>query len=1109
MLDGLASVNDLFDRALELNQSAIGITDHGTLAAHFDAFKASKRTGVKLIPGCEAYFVHDYDHVVYVGRRKRNERRKHIVLLAKNHAGYKNLLKANYDSFKRQEVVVGRVYPRISWDILESYSDDLICMTACGQGIISEMLMLGDKKGALEAAERLQALFPDRLFLEIQTHHLKVEIVDQELINQGLIELSRKLKLPLVAAVDTHYLLKGMDRFRNMLGAIRFKRPLSDDDLIMDEFYAKSGQEVYDFLSTHYGTKVAGEAVENTVNIANMCNDSEYLGPQGNHLPNFRVNEEKDFDEFLSWREGNVSDHLSDNAAFMRFRCFKGFGEKFGHMEADELKTRWDRVKYEVEILERNNFSGYMLVVSDYIKWAKDNGIIVGVGRGSVGGCLIAYLLDIHGVDPFDYGLMFERFQNAGKTDLPDIDTDFTAAGRDSVEEYVRKKYGHEYCAQVSNFNTYTPKNVIPDLARSMRLGGEDHFQLAGKIKDVIPDKDPDGKKVSTLKQALELSSKFAKYAEEYPDLIEYAKVFVGLEKEYGTHAAGMVVSDIPIMEFAPVRIDKNGSVASQHDKNRCEELGLVKMDFLSLMTLDIIGETLNNIKLLGDIGPDKMEDIPLDDVETYEMLSQGLSKCVFQLGKTNTMASLCKNIKPKNIIDIAIINALGRPSSNPQKLADGSVYCERDEFIARRNGAKSVSYLHPSLKCLEESYGLCIMEEQLMGVAQSVAGWDLNKADGLRKLTKLKEKGKDLAVKLEKDFIQGAVDTRGMPSGQAKEIWDKVVSGFSGYGFNKSHAVFYSINSYYTAYLKRHHPAAFLAAKLKIETASNSITSDGEVESAKQECRRLGIKIIPPDINRSSAGHEVLDGENIVTGLSAVKGMGEKAVLNIELCQPFSSFADFLHRVNARVVNKSRVEALAKAGCFDSFKITRKFAYDEGKATRERLRRVTARAEKDGYDVNETVDEFPLKAHDGEWDRKTLLANEMEVLGRCLSGSLNELYSDFFTGFNVTPISHLNRLPNRYSILTELLVKSAIREFTIKKTGKNFGRKMIKYSVEDIEGDMTELTVWPDQYGFAKKFLNDGTPIRAYCQVSDFNGQKTLVLVRFQSVYGIDRKIN
>lgn len=1110
MLDAMVSVDKMFDRAKELELVAAGVTDHGTLAGHFDAIKASKRTGVKLVPGCEAYFVHSYDPVDTGEKRKKNESRKHLILIAQNERGYKNLLAANYKAFQNSDISVGRVYPRLSWDILSQHAEGLICTSACGQGIIAEKLMLGDRDGARQVATKLAGIFPGRFFLEVQPHHLKVPRVDQELINTGCIELARELKLPLVAGVDTHYLSKGMAKYKDMFAALRMKRSLeeqlAEDGPTLDEFYMKSGDEVFAFFAEHYGEEVAAEAVGNTVRIAEeMCGDPSYLKPTGNHLPVFQVENEPDYAEFSEWRRTKAPADLDVAAALMRFRCFKRFLTRFEGMPEDELKRRWDRVKYEVRILEKNKFSSYMLVVADFINWAKRNGILVGVGRGSVGGCLVAHLLGIHGVDPFDYGLIFERFQNAEKKSLPDIDTDFTSAGRDVVEEYVRGKYGYDKCAQVSNINTYTPKNTISDLARSMRIsdgqeGGKNYFQMAAAIKESIPEKDEKDQKVTSLEQALKISPKFVEFSKQYPELMEYARMFIGLEKEYSTHAAGMVVSDIPLTEFAPLRIDKDGKVAVQLEKNRCEELGLVKMDFLAISTLDIIDEALKNIKKLGEPGPASMDDIPLDDQETYAMISKGHTRCVFQLGKTGMMAALCKQIKPTRIIDIAIINALGRPSS---KLVDKDTgRSEREEFVGRRSGAIKVTYLHPSLECLKETNGMCIIEDQLMKVAQHVAGWDLNKADGLRKLTKLKEKGKDLAAKLEKEFVEGAMVTHAMTRELAQEIWDKIVGKFGGYGFNLSHAVFYSINGYYTAYLKCHHPAAFMAAKLKIETGSNSITSDDEIDAARQECKRLGIKILPPEVNGSGTGFDVVDPKTIIMGMAAIEGLGAKAAQEIVSKKPYASFVDFLYRTDARVVNKSKLEAMAKAGCFDLFGVSRRFVFEGGKDARERMKRVVTKRMKDGYDAVSALQDFSLGTLE-EWDRKTLLENEAQVLGQCLSGSINEIYGGFFTGIGATPLSRLKVLPNRYEIVVEVLVKAATREFAIRKEGRNKGRKMAKYSVEDIEGTVTELTVWPDQYEMAKRLLVPGVPIRAQCQVSDWNGQKTLMLMKFQEIYG------
>jgi len=1108
MLDALSYVDDLFNRADELGQKALAITDHGTLGCHYDAFQAYKRTGIKFIPGCEMYFVRSYDYLPAEGKgsRKKTEKRKHIVLLAQNEIGYKNLLKINFEGFKQHVIVMGRVFPRVSWEELEKYSEGIIATSACGSGILAEHIFKGELDKAISAALRLQRIYNDRFYIEIQPHSLKDDRVDQIFLNNQLINIAQKLGIELVVGVDAHYITRDSEKIHDVLLAINSKKPVDDPTRHrygIDEFYVKSGDEVYDFLEKYHGKSVATAAVENTVKIAATCDLPDYMEPSGNHLPIFNPCGESDFKEFCEWAETTrIPKDMALDKKYMRYKVVSGFKQKFGHMSEADQKIRWDRVKKELKILEGNNFSSYMLVTADFIQWAKDHDILCGVGRGSVGGCIVAYLLGIHGVDPIEYNLLFERFQNAYKKDLPDIDTDFTSAGRDMVQEYVRKKYGYDHCAQVSNINTYTPKNVIPDLVKSMRnvmpnLIGKDQYyvKVAEAIKAAIPEADENKKRVKTLERAMSLSSDLRDFAAKCPELMEYADAIIGMPKEYSTHAAGMVVSDIPIVEFAPLRIDKNGVVAVQYEKNRCESLGLVKMDFLAISTLDVIDETLKNIRRLGITdGPRQMEDIPLDDEETYKMIQGGHTKCVFQLGKSGMMVALCKKIRPKNILDIAVVNALGRPSSTH----------ERQEYINRRFGKKEISYLHSSLEnCLSQTYGLCIMEEQLMDVAKDVAGWDLNKADGLRKLTKWKGKDPKFALQLEADFIEGMMKKHSTSLELSKEVWDKIVEKFSGYGFNKSHAVFYSINGYITAYLKCHYPAAFLAAYLKVKTARGGINKDDEINMAKMECRRLGVRIVPPDINRSNAGYEVLDADTIVMGFAAIKGMGEKAIAQVINNQPFSSFRDFLHRVDARVVNKTKLEVMAKAGCFDSFKISRRDIHDEGKKVRDKMNIFIRKKVKDGYQSDMAVEEFPIRMPGQEWSQQEKLRHEQEVLGELVSGSLTDLFPGFFTGYNVTPISRLRMLPDRQQIVVEVLIKAFLREFNI-KTGKYRGLPMAKYLVEDTIGTETELTVWPDQYANAKKMLKVGRPIRAICQVSEFNGVKSLMLREIEKVYGM-----
>jgi len=1105
MLDALVSVDDLFDKVKELGQKALAITDHGTLAAHYDAFRAYKRTGIKFIPGCETYFVHSYDIINQESKgRKKTERRKHIVLLAQNYTGYKNLLKINFAGFQHQVTFMGRVFPRISWDILEKYSEGLICTSACANGVIAAALRFENYDKAVEIAHRFAYTFPDRFYLELHPHLLKNDDLDQHALNEQLISIAQKNGIPLTCAIDTHYLTRESEKYHDVLMALNSKAPVDDPNRHrygIDEFYAKTGEEVYTFLEKYYGSDIAEEAVGNTVKIAEMCQSPDYMESKGNHLPVFDPSNEVDYQEFLEWKQKARIVNISEDAAFMRFRVFKGFKQKFKTLSKEQIAERLERVKQEIKVFEKNSFSSYMLVVADFIKWAKENDILVGIGRGSVGGSMVAYLLGIHGVDPIKYGLLFERFQNAEKKDLPDIDVDFTSSGRDLVKQYCMKKYGVDHCAQVSNINTYTPKNVIPDLVKSMRNvmpnlvpEGTNYVQISEAIKAAIPDQDEEGDRVKTLESAIAISPKLKEFAERCPELMEYADAIIGLPKEYSTHAAGMVISDIPIVEFAPLRIDKDGTVAMQYEKNRCEANGLVKIDFLAISTLDVIDETLKNVRRLGiQDAPRQMEDIPLDDKDTYKMIQDGHTRCVFQLGKSGMMATLCKQIKPAEIADIAMVNALGRPSCAE----------ERQPYVERRFGYKKIEYLHSSLiRTLEQTYGLCIMEEQLMGVAKDVAGWDLNKADGLRKLTKLKEKGKDLALKLEVEFIQGMMEMHQVEYEFAKRVWDEIVGKFSGYGFNKSHAIFYSINGYITAYLKRHYPAAFLAAYLKVKTARGGIGKDDEIAAAKAECRRIGIKILPPDINRSGIGYEVLDEKTIVMGLAAIKGLGDKAVEEIVRNQPYENFAQFLEKTEGRVINKSKMEALAKAGCFDSLNVTRKDIHDLGKKNRDRFNVWVKKnvSKNDGY---EAAADFEVKLEGMEWSRQERLRHEQEVLGELVSGSIDDLYPGFFTGVGATPIGRLKILPDRHEIIVEFLVEAKLREFKI-KSGRYTGQPMIKYRVSDAASIETELTVWPSEYKIAKKLLQPGRPVRAICQVSEFNGVKTLMLRHIEKVYGM-----
>ena len=806
MIDSMMHIDDMFMRVSDLGQKSLAITDHGTMAGVFDAHKAAKKYGIKYIPGIEAYFCSDV---------KEKQKRRHLVLLAKNEVGYKNLLRLNwYGHLSLQYVaVLNKVFPVVDWNMLEKYNEGLICLTACGSGILASQMFERNENGEWlrdicdakieETAQRLKNIFGNDLYLELQPHSLKIYskdrktgefkldkngdkviIIDQDYINLTLIELGRKLNIPLVATTDAHYLDKDDAKIHDMLMAIRDRVPLSNKTrhrYEVDEFYIKSSKEIIEHFTKLVGSELALELCNNSMKIANKCEDSDYLEHTETRFPQFNLKDEPDYDDFLKWNNKQKNKAKQETHAFMRYRCVKGFKEKYGHLRGTERKKYIKRMMNEIEVFELRNFCSYMLIVSDFIRAAKKQNIPIGPGRGSVGGSFVANLLDIHTVDPIKYGLLFERFHNKEKKAYPDIDTDISPNGRDWVEQYIVNKYGKDKVAHVSNLSRMTPKVVIKDIARSLELGGSksEAFKIANKITDSIPEN------CDTFDEALSKSAEFRRYCARYPELEKYGRKLTGLEKAYATHAAGVVIGDVPLSTYVPLRIDKNGSVSVQYDKDRCEDEGLIKIDLLGLEHLKIIDNTIKNARSLGLDCPNP-DDVTLYDKNVWESISKGQTMCVFQMESPH-MKALCKLIKPKNVEDLSIINALGRPAAGKRD-KKGNRPAPRNVYILRRDGKEKVSARYDCLEnSLKETLGICVYEEQLMNLAADSAGWDRNVADGLRKLTKLKGKNPEFAKKLENDFIKDTMTFSNLSETQARDIWDNVIEPFSGYGFNKS----------------------------------------------------------------------------------------------------------------------------------------------------------------------------------------------------------------------------------------------------------------------------------------------------------------------------------
>jgi len=850
ILDSLISPKALFKRAKELGQTAIAVTDHGTLAGTWDSLKASRDTGVKLIIGCECYFVDDVSNI---------DRLRHVVLLAKNAIGYRNLLTINKKGFDQGSLMGKRVYPIVDWKLLAQHAEGLICLTACGNGIISQLLMNKKFEEAGQTLLRLKMLFGDNLGIEIQPNNMKRgsnifnDEIDQQWLNRRLIDMGKAHGIKIVPACNAHYLTKEESDVHDVFLAIGSHQPKHSNYRLkypVPDFYLKTGDEVVTFFARNYGEDFAKEICANTIHFADMCEkpdwiDPKFSNPSGKELPIFPVKDESDYADFRDWvaRQPDTLQALDEDKLFLRYHCEKFFDSRIKDLTPEKKAQYQARLDEELDVIEYHGFSSYMLIVADFIDWARKHDIAVGDGRGSVGGSLIGFLLGIHQADPIKYNLIFARFHNKEKSSFPDIDTDFAPSGRARVQEYLRQKYGEDHVAHVSNVNTITPKVYVRDICRACETGGskEEAVRIGNEVADCIQ------ADVHSIDEALAKVPLFVEYAKRYPELSKY-KDICGKYRAWSTHAGGIIISARPLTGLVPLRKDKDGSLAIEYDKEKAEENGLVKMDTLGLSTLDIIGETYKIIKERGKEVPPDVLDYDVYDKESYDLITSGDTFCVFQLGTSAGTIDLCRRIKPMNINDLANINALARPSARDM----------RNDFIKTRNGDKPMSLLHPKLgRAFNSTYGFGLYEECLMYLAQDVAGWSLHSADRLRKLTKEKGKNPKKAQEWRTEFINDAVK-QGVHEQIAKRIWDEVVDKFQGYGFNVSHAVLYSMTGYKTAYLKGHYPIEFLLANLMAEVNSNAPDAKSNIDKIKKELKQHKVKLLPPDVNSSQLTYTI-----------------------------------------------------------------------------------------------------------------------------------------------------------------------------------------------------------------------------------------------------------
>lgn len=944
LLDGAIRIDELIEQAKSYNMPAVAITDHGNLFGVVEFFKKATQAGIKPIIGCEVYVAPQsrFDRTKTSEPGMPEEASFHLTLLVENEEGYRNLTRLVTRSY-----LEGFYYkPRIDMELLSAHYHGLIALSGCLKGEIPYSIVHGNIEKAENTAKKLKEIFGENFFLEIQSNGL----AEQEIANRGLIEISKKFDIPVVATNDCHYLHKSDAKAHEILLCIQTGKTIKDDKRLRfqtDEFYFKSPQEMYSAFQE------IPEALKNSLRIAEKCNFQLKLGEY--KLPKY-----------------NVPQGYTE-ASYLRELAHEGLKERFkGNVPEDYVK----RLEEELKVITEMGFASYFLIVWDFINYARKKKIPVGPGRGSAAGSLVAYALKITDIDPIKYGLLFERFLNPERISMPDIDVDFCKERREEVIQYVAEKYGRDRVAHIITFGTMAARAVVRDVGRALNIP----YAEVDKIAKMIPFACP------SLEQALNLEPRLKELynkSETVKELIDIALRLEGLVRHSSQHAAGVVISPEPLEDLMPLyKNPGEETVITQFDMKALEDIGLLKFDFLGLKTLTVIDDTVKYVKAQGkDID---LNNIPLDDPETYRLLSSGQTTGVFQL-ESRGMRELLKRLEPRRFEDLIALVALYRPGP----LGSGMV----DDFIKRKKGLIPVEYELPELKeILDETYGVILYQEQVMKIANKIAGFTMGQADVLRKA--MGKKIPELMESLKEEFVQGA-QKNGVSKDKAEALFN-IMAAFGEYGFNKSHSAAYAYLSYITAYLKVHYPQEFFAANL-----SNEMGDTNKIVKFINECKLWGIEIKGPDINESDRAFTV-KGNSIRFGLEAVKGVGGSAlqcILNERKKQKFTSMTDFLSRVDTKKVNKKVIESLIKAGAFDS--LYPQYTPNQARA----IAMHELLSFKEGKPLGGL---FFTPQNIQAWDNKTLLSEEKASLGFYLTGHPMKPVRAVLNKLNVSSIADI-----------------------------------------------------------------------------------------------------
>jgi DNA polymerase-3 subunit alpha len=984
--------------------NAVALTDHGVMYGIAEFYKKAKKEGIKPIVGMEAYVVSEGSRkdrgTDSNNGRKRAKLYNHLILLAKNKQGYKNLSKLS--TLGHTE---GFYYkPRIDLELLRKYREGLVCSSACAGGVVAVHLRNGDYQKAKETALTYKEIFGDDFYLEIQDHNMDVE----KPVLEGMPRLSKELGIKLVATNDCHYIERDHAIAHNILLLLADKTGQDYRNLRYgtDQVYFKSQEEMIKLFKGYQG------AIENTLEIEEKVDLN--IDFEGHHFPKFPIPED------------SPAKNLDD---YFELLAMEGLHNRFKEITS-EIKERFD---FEIDTIKEMGFAGYFLIVQDFINSSKKMNIPVGPGRGSVAGSLVAYTLGITNIDPLQYNLLFERFLNPARKSMPDIDVDFADDKRGDVIEYVREKYGNNCVSQIITFNRLSSKAVIRDVARVLGIP----IPTVNKITKFIPSKFG---KVFTIEQALKTVPEL-KWVRDSKDpdiqnLIKYAKVLEGMNRNASKHAAGVVITPDDVSNYVPLaNAVSQTDIVTQYNMKEIESAGLLKMDFLGLRTLTIIRDTIDLIKKNHN-KEINIDEIPLEDEKTLQLFSKGQTTGIFQF-ESGPMREYLKKLKASSINDLAAMNALYRPG--PMEFID--------DFIDRKYGNKEVTYLHPILESiLKETYGIIVYQEQVIQIANKAGGMSLAEADILRRAMGKKDL-KAMKEQREK-FVEGAVKNN-IPKKAAGEIFE-AIDKFANYGFNKSHAVAYSLVAYQTAYLKAHYTPEFLAANLK-----NEFGNSDKVRNFLEDCRKLKIEVLPPDVNFPSVYFDVDNGK-IRFGMSAIKNVGISAVEEIiktreTLGRDFSSIFDFCLNVDTRIVNKRSLEGLVLAGAFDSIYNYRSVlfaaveeALDFGhKAQNSKLTSENSLFG-DMEDVKVTEPELPKVPL---WSQKERLAREREVIGFYVTGHPLSNYELEYNSFATIKLGEAELLEEVDSVRACGVIT------TLKTKIDKSGRTMAFFTIDDFNG--------------------------------------------------------